>query len=106
MCIRDSLLMLYACLSMAVSVVTTSARLMASPDQADDGVQLELLLIDRTLIFCHGVALAGLFGFSAHVVGPIASTLRRYHGRLAACLVGHEEAPLTAFPRSASGFWG
>lgn len=96
---RLVLLMLYASLSMIVSVATITE----SFTHFYDGVWLELIIIDRTLIFCHGVSLALLFGFSSEVVGPVSSKLRRW---LAACLVGNEEAPITAFPRAESGIWG
>jgi len=96
---RLCLLMLYASVSIVVSIVNVLTSLL----QADDGVRVVVLLIDRILIFCHGVALVALFGFADDVTEPIFTQLRRW---LAACLLGNPEAPITAFPPSASGFWG
>ena len=96
---RLSLLLLYAAISMLVSIIT----IVTSALQTEDSIFLVMLLIDRILIFCHGLALFALFGGTEEVAGPITTAVRR---QLAACLVGIPEAPITAFPRSESGFWG
>ena len=44
--------------------------------QSTDGVQAELLLLDRLCVFSHGLVLTALFGFSAEIGRPLLATLR------------------------------
>ena len=94
------LLMVYGLISMAVTMVNLITSL-AHEDA--DGLRLVVLLIDRTFIFCHPVALFALFGCTTEIAGPISKHLMY---ALAVCLVGNSETPIHAFPRSASGYWG
>ena len=94
------LLEMFAVVSMLLSVTTDATSL---HEGVADGIQNIVRVLDQVIIFAHAIVLTALFGLSEEVNGPLWSRLRRC---LAAILVGNSEAEITAFPRSASGFWG
>ena len=99
---RLCLLQLYAALSMLLSVTTVSTFLQEA-DVAADGIQGVVRLADRICIYAHAIVITALFGLTDEIIEPLWSRVRTC---LAAALVGDAQGEITAFPQSASGFWG
>ena len=100
---RLCLLQGYALLSMLLTVIVSISSMRADgKEEAHDGTQVILMLIDKLAISCHAIALFALFGLTEEIVGPLGGRVRSC---LASCLFGNADARITAFPRVASGFF-
>ena len=98
---RLCLLMAYAVLSMLLSVTTVSTSLQNHAH--DENIQIFVRLLDQIALFLHALVLAGLFGFTDEVAGPLWSKLGTC---LAALLASDADGEVAAFPRRVQGFWG
>ena len=94
---RISFLLLYMVLSMVASMAVALSFLAPGHGEAASGVQLEVDLMDRLLLFSHGPFLAILFGFSPELTEPLRRWWRALYERGA--------PPVRTLPRSFSGIW-
>ena len=86
---------------MLLSVTTVSTSLQNHAH--DENIQIFVRLLDQIALFLHALVLAGLFGFTDEVAGPLWSKLGTC---LAALLASDADGELAAFPRRVQGFWG
>ena len=72
---RVSLLLLFVVLSSLASLCVLVAS--ATRGVLSSGVQLEVLLLGRMLLFAHGIALFALFGTARELVNPLLASFTR-----------------------------
>ena len=98
---RLSLLLLYMVGATAViSSVRGASSMQPGAPLDDTGMQLEALLLNRVLNFCHAPFLGTILCFSPEVTAPLARGFRR-----AIATLPWARTPARRFPRSVSGIW-
>lgn len=95
---RLSLFLVIVVLSIMLSITV----LVAPRTNASDGIQFELVLLERSAVFGQGLALVAIFGNSPEISGVLLERFRRCFAR---ALTGSSDEAISVFPRVASSFW-